>query len=495
MTRYNHMTTLNYTGTVQTFTVPTTGKWSITAAGASGGQIDSTVSRGALVSKTYDLQANSKLLVVVGAQPKSTGTFRQSGGGGGSFVYRDSVSRENVLVVGGGGGGSAAFYLGSVMAGGNGLSEPGSGGGGTGADHGKHSGHPATPGSAGNNYNGGGGGGPIPSGTPYYLNPVPSNPGAFCGVGGGGGGMGIGYAGASFSGGRSQSHTCTSQSLAGQDGGYGGGGSSGIGWNYTGGGGGGGGYTGGNGGVGARLDSDAWPPGGNSGTGGGSFPSGAYIGTNNVGHGYVKIEFVAPSTTAAPTSSPISAATPAPTTQAPTPAPTLAPTSAAPTTTSPSPSPSPSPSSASMVPPAYLRYPPNFVILVHEGEWMNSGALKVMTLRGSTPSLQNFVYKDLTQIFAIDSNGSVRTVSAQGEYLNHATNCDGVIGGSSASQWQFVPRNLPRSYALEVVCSSTLGTKRIDYNPINSPWGPYLSASTGASTGWFIVPVARIEST
>ena len=479
MTRYNHMTTLNYTGTVQTFTVPTTGRYSITAAGASGGQIDSTVSRGALVLKTYDLQANSKLIVIVGAQPKSTGTFRQSGGGGGSFVYRDSVSRENVLVVGGGGGGSAAFYLGSVMAGGNGLSEPGSGAGGTGADHGKHSGHPATPGSAGNNYSGGGGGGPIPSGAP---------PNAYCGVGGGGGGMGIGYAGASFSGGTSQSHTCYTQTLKGQDGGYGGGGASGIGWNYTGGGGGGGGYSGGNAGVGARLDSDAWPPGGNSGTGGGSFPSGAYIGTNAIGHGYVKIEFVSPSTPA-PTSSPTPAATTqAPTTQAPTPAPTLAFASTAPTTT-------PSPSSAPMLPPAYLRYPPNFVILVHEGEWMNSGSLKVMTLRGSTPSLQPFAYKDLTQVFAIDGNGSVRTVAAQGEYLNHATNCDGVIGGSSASQWRFVPRNLPRSYALEVVCSNTLGTKRIDFNPVNNPWGPFLSASTAASTGWFIVPVARVEST
>jgi hypothetical protein len=148
-----------------------------------------------------------------------------------------------------------------------------------------------------------------------------------------------------------------------------------------------------------------------------------------------------------------------------------------------------------MPPPAYLRFSPNFVILVHEGEWMTTGTIKVMTLRGSTPSVQNFVYKDLTQIFAIDANGAMRTVAAQGEFVSHATSCDGVVGGSVASQWRFAPRNLPRSYALEVVCASTsLGTKRIDFNPAINPWDLFLSASTGASTGWFIVPIARVES-
>jgi len=126
---------------------------------------------------------------------------------------------------------------------------------------------------------------------------------------------------------------------------------------------------------------------------------------------------------------------------------------------------------------------------------MQKGIMKVVTLRGSTPSLQPFVYKDLTQVFAIDANGSVRTAASPGEYVNHETNCDGVVGGTSASRWRFVPRNLPRSYSLEVVCSNTLGTKRIDYNPVNNPWSPYLSAATGASTGWFVVPVARIDST
>jgi len=128
---------------------------------------------------------------------------------------------------------------------------------------------------------------------------------------------------------------------------------------------------------------------------------------------------------------------------------------------------------------------------------MQKGIMKVMTLRGSTPSLQNFVFKDLTQVFAIDANGSVRTVADRGEYVNHETNCDGVVGGTSATRWRFVPRNLPRSYALEVVCASNLqlGTKRIEYNSVTNPWAPFLSSKTGDGTGWFIVPVARIELT
>jgi len=125
---------------------------------------------------------------------------------------------------------------------------------------------------------------------------------------------------------------------------------------------------------------------------------------------------------------------------------------------------------------------------------MSNGVLKVLTLRNAIPSIESFTFKDLTQVFAIDANGSIRTVGGQGAYIQSASTCNGVIGGSSASQWRFAPRNLPRSYSLEVVCANTLGTKRIDFNTATNPRALFLSASTGASTGWFIVPVARVES-
>ena len=202
-------------------------------------------------------------------------------------------------------------------------------------------------------------------------------------------------------------------------------------------------------------------------------------------------------TTRPPTPTPTTPAptTPAPTTPAPTtPTPTQAPTSAAPITPAPTTRAStPSPTPAPMPPPSYLRYPSNLVVFAHEGEWMNKGILKVLTLRGSTPSLQPFVYKDLTQVFAIDSRGAVRCVADQGTYVNPASTCDGVVGGSNASEWRFIDRDLPRSYSVEVKCA--IGTRSIEFNNMVHPWAILLGGTSGSSAGWFIVPVARVEST
>jgi hypothetical protein len=203
--------------------------------------------------------------------------------------------------------------------------------------------------------------------------------------------------------------------------------------------------------------------------------------------------------TPAPTTRPPTPAptTPAPTTPTPTtPTPTQSPTSAAPITPAPTTrAPTPAPTPAPMPPPSYLRYPSNLVVFVHEGEWMNKGILKVLTLRGSTPSLQAFAYKDLTQVFAIDGRGAVRCVADQGTYVNLASTCDGVVGGSNASEWRFVDRDLPRSYSLEVKCA--VGTRRIEFSSMVHPWAILLggtAGSTGAQGGgWFIVPIARVD--
>ena len=200
-----------------------------------------------------------------------------------------------------------------------------------------------------------------------------------------------------------------------------------------------------------------------------------------------------PAPTRAPTPAPTKAPTPAPTTRAPTPVPTRAPLTAAPITPAPTTrAPTPVPTPAPMPPPSYLRYPSNLVVFAHEGEWMNKGTLKVLTLRGSTPSLQAFVYKDLTQVFAIDSRGAVRCVADQGTYVNSAPTCDGVVGGSNASEWRFVDRTLPRSYSVEVKCA--IGTRRLEFNDMVHPWAILLGGTTGSSVGWFVVPVARTES-
>ena len=505
---------------VQEWVVPQSGTFKVTAAGARGGAYSATFQGGAgrIVERTMNLEAGTKIHIVVGQEPLVPADkfmisgrpqefqAKQSGGGGGTFVFDSTISPQTVALVAGGGGG---YNMDSTSPGGSASSGPdgtpgalvGGGLGGTGGQGGK----------AGTSVSS------FPTNAPNYQNGVLKSDYV---AGPGQGGFGIADIGSTFQGKVNKA----------SQGGFGGGGSVGYGVpklpNYdkvvvgspasawvntsTGAAGGGGGYSGGGGGsfhtetiqkkepvtvvthVTAGKEPNVYMkpvysypikdvpyykltigPGG----GGGSYsPVSSGYNSNvgdNAGPGYVKVQFIAASTPSP---------TPAPTT----PAPTLAPTSAAPVTPSPTPAPMP--------PPAYLRYPPNFVILVHEGEWMSNGALKVLTIRGSTPTLQNFVYKDLTQVFAIDANGSLRTVAGQGEYVNHATNCDGVVGGTSPSKWRFVPRSLARSYSLEVECSDVrLGTKRVEYNSLVNTWALYLGTSTGAQGGWFIVPVARTD--
>jgi hypothetical protein len=53
-------------------------------------------------------------------------------------------------------------------------------------------------------------------------------------------------------------------------------------------------------------------------------------------------------------------------------------------------------------------------------------------------------------------------------------------------------RNLQRSYSLEVQCA--VGNRRLDFNGMVHPWAILLGSSTGSSTGWFVVPIARTDS-
>lgn len=106
---------------VQMWTVPASGTYRITCAGASGGySYDTTrvdrVGKGAIVRGDFDLIAGTILRIVVGqkGRPVSTsnpdgpltGNAYNSGGGGGSFVFYTLSDAEPLVVAGGGGGGS-----------------------------------------------------------------------------------------------------------------------------------------------------------------------------------------------------------------------------------------------------------------------------------------------------------------------------------------------------------------------------------------------------
>jgi hypothetical protein len=89
---------------IQIWTVPTTNKYKITVAGASGGSANSNGGRGLVAYSIFNLSQGDKLNILVGQQG-GVGSGGSTGGGGGSFV---TTSTNVPLIVCGGGGGFLA---------------------------------------------------------------------------------------------------------------------------------------------------------------------------------------------------------------------------------------------------------------------------------------------------------------------------------------------------------------------------------------------------
>lgn len=260
--------TFNYTGSLQSWTVPCVSSITITAYGAAGGSSNyqnlgiEAGGAGAEITGTFTVVSGNVLDIMVG---QKGATDNEGSGGGGSFVW--NASNKNSLMVAAGGGGGTYY----IETGGAGSSDsiPTAGAGYDGGSApGGVGGNGGSGGSCSGSYGGGGGGaGWISNG----------GTGSSCGgyAGGAGGNTPLsGGAGGPFN----VVNSCAKSAT----GGYGGGGASTC---Y--GGGGGGGYNGGGGATGFNT---GW----NAGGGGGSYN----IGTNQVnvagidtGNGIVTIAY------------------------------------------------------------------------------------------------------------------------------------------------------------------------------------------------------------
>jgi hypothetical protein len=117
---------------IQRFTVPFTGTYVLTAAGAGGGSGAFAGGRGVIVSTTVSLTANQTIFILVGQRGTSTGSTAgyQGSGGGGTFICRynggsvSSAGSYTILLIAGGGGGAGAGFGG----GGSGAAGVGQGG-------------------------------------------------------------------------------------------------------------------------------------------------------------------------------------------------------------------------------------------------------------------------------------------------------------------------------------------------------------------------------
>ncbi len=274
---FSQNSTFNYTGAIQTYTVPAGVTFiSISGSGAAGGDVTdfaATGGNGAIMSGVFAVTPGQVLNLLVGQKPASVAFC--AGGGGGTFIWDAS---NTLLLAAGGGGGAGYNFLSSGINGVDATTAIDGVPGNTMPDGAGIAGHGATtPGAAVADYGGGGTG---------WLSPGNSgNAGSTitCSSAGGGATPLSGGAGGVFGG------TGTFDG----NGGFGGGGG-GQGRCSEAGGGGGGGYSGG--GAGGELVSAISVF--QSGGGGGSFNGGAIQqnSVGNTGNGIVTISVVYPPT-------------------------------------------------------------------------------------------------------------------------------------------------------------------------------------------------------
>ena len=270
--------TFNYTGSIQTFTVPNcVTSITIDARGAQGGS--ALGGQGAKMVGTFTVTSAEQLNILVGGQGGPS-IGQGAGGGGGSFVADIS---NNALIVAGGGGGqgsSGAGEPGNITVTGSNGTQPISGG--IGGTNGGGGGGASDNGSC---ISGGGGGGFCGNGGEASNNGTPGAGGIGCnnGANGSSGSLCATGIGISYLNGGAGGVGCTTGGCNPVSGGYGGGGGT-----AGGGGAGGGGYSGGGGG--------GWNSGTPSGGGGGgSYNNGSN--QNNTtgfqsGNGQVTISWV-----------------------------------------------------------------------------------------------------------------------------------------------------------------------------------------------------------
>ena len=148
-----------YTGSLVTFTVPTTDTYQILAFGAQGGDsafapVGGTGGRGAEIGGDFSLTAGETLQIAVGGAGMSSNDG-DGAGGGGTFVIGPGTAP--LVIAGGGGGGGISAPQG--VPGQGGLTGPDGGGGGS------IGGKGGTGGNGGGGAGGGGGGGFFSAGT------------------------------------------------------------------------------------------------------------------------------------------------------------------------------------------------------------------------------------------------------------------------------------------------------------------------------------------
>ena len=130
---------------------------------------------------------------------------------------------------------------------------------------------------------------------------------------------------------------------------------------------------------------------------------------------------------------------------------------------------------------------PWVVNLVHRETWMNSAVVRVLAIRGGVPTLEDFAWKDLAQVFVVYSDGSVRNAGSLTFLANDSATTCGTARSSSDASVQWIFQNTgdhPLAYRVIARCGKALGS-----NPVTGATNMVQSA---VNSEWFILPVGEL---
>jgi len=125
-------------------------------------------------------------------------------------------------------------------------------------------------------------------------------------------------------------------------------------------------------------------------------------------------------------------------------------------------------------------------VLVHAGLYLKTGRLPVLSLNFGQLGTEEFMYKDLSQVWSIHANGYIRNVAGSGKYLAGTGDCLAPTTETlavSAAKWTIRPTGSHQyAYSLRSSCGRGLAV---------SNGTSIRTAATLADGGdeWYLVPV------
>jgi hypothetical protein len=136
-------------------------------------------------------------------------------------------------------------------------------------------------------------------------------------------------------------------------------------------------------------------------------------------------------------------------------------------------------------PAPHPSFDPTVYVMVHADSYLNNQGLNVLSLDFGQLNINEFVDKDLSQIWMINPDGHVRSVSGDGHYIAASDDClapTTLSRPSTATRWSIRPTGTHQyAYTMHAGCGTALA---------RAGRGTTLTAKGDT---WFVVPVGRAQ--